>query len=45
MIIICEPQCIGFEHAEFNAALLSVIKHAFPDEEIMFVAEKEHIYG
>jgi hypothetical protein len=43
MIIICEPQCIGFEHVEVNAALLTVIKYAFSDEEIMFVAEKEHI--
>jgi len=44
MVIICEPQCVGVIHAEFNAALLAVIKYAFLDEEIMFVAEKEHIF-
>ena len=43
MIIVCEPQCAGFEHAEVNAALLAVISHAFPDEEIHFLAEKDHL--
>lgn len=43
MIIICEPQCAGFEHTEVNAALLAVANNAFPDEEILFLAEKEHV--
>lgn len=42
MIIIFEPQCIGFEHAEFNSAFIKVVKKAFNDE-ILFIAEKEHI--
>lgn len=45
MIIICEPQCIGFEHAEFNAALISVVKNAYPHEKILFLAEKEHLFN
>lgn len=42
MIIICEPQCIGFEHSEFNAALIKVITY-YTNEKILFMAEKEHI--
>lgn len=43
MIIICEPQCVGFEHSEFNAALITITKYAFANENIMFLAEKEHL--
>jgi len=43
MIIVCEPQCIGFEHAEVNAALLETIMIAFPDEKVLFVGDREHI--
>ena len=43
MIIICEPQCIGFEHAEVNAALIVSVKLAFPTDKILFLAEREHI--
>ena len=43
MIIICEPQCIGFEHSEFNASLIYVTYKSFPDEKILFLGEKEHI--
>jgi len=42
MIIVFEPQCIGFEHAEFNAAFIEVIKKSYNDE-VLFTAEKEHI--
>jgi hypothetical protein len=42
MIIICEPQCIGYEHSEFNAAFIKVIEKAF-NEEILFIGEKEHL--
>lgn len=42
MILIFEPQCIGFEHAEFNAALIKVIKKS-SDDKILFIAEKDHI--
>jgi hypothetical protein len=43
MIIICEPQCVGFEHVEANAALIAVVNSAFPNDKIIFLAEKEHI--
>jgi hypothetical protein len=43
MIIICEPQCVGFEHVEVNAALIAAIRCAFPQEEILLLAEKEHL--
>jgi hypothetical protein len=43
MIIICEPQCVGFEHVEVNAALIAAMSCAFPQEEILFLAEKEHL--
>ncbi|MEW6011600.1 MAG: hypothetical protein AB1604_09945 [Euryarchaeota archaeon] len=43
MIIICEPQCVGFEHSLFNAAMITVVNYAFKDEKILFLAEKEHI--
>lgn len=42
MILIFEPQCIGFEHAEFNAAFIKVIEKSSNDE-ILFIAEKNHI--
>lgn len=42
MILIFEPQCIGFEHAEFNAAFIAVLKKS-SDDEILFIAEKEHV--
>ena len=43
MIIVAEPQCVGFEHVEVNTALLTVIRQAFPTKEIWFFAEKEHL--
>jgi hypothetical protein len=43
MIVVCEPQCIGFEHVQVNAALIAVVQGAFPDEEILFLAEEEHL--
>jgi hypothetical protein len=42
MIILCEPQCVGFEHAAFNAALLVATDAAFPDDEILFFCEASH---
>ena len=43
MILACEPVCRGFEHAAVNAAMLAVVKEAFPNEELLFTAEAEHI--
>ncbi len=43
MIIICEPQFVGFEHVEVNAALIAAMRCAFPQEETLFLAEKQHL--
>ncbi len=41
-IVLCEPQCFGFEHAPVNAALLGVFQHAFPERELVFISEATH---
>jgi hypothetical protein len=41
-IVICEPQCWGFEHALFNAALLETILLAYPQADIYYLSEKTH---
>ena len=43
MIFIYEDVCKGFEHAAFNAALLHIIKQAWPNHKIFFMAESSHI--
>ena len=43
MILICEPQCWGFEHARVNAGLISIVSNAFPHEDTTFLAEREHL--
>ena len=43
MIIIFEPQCRGFEHEQFNAGFLHGYSLKYPNETIIFFAEKDHI--
>jgi hypothetical protein len=43
MIVLFEGICRGLEHAPFNAALLLSVACGYPDEEIVFIAEHEHI--
>jgi len=43
MIVICEPQFWGFQHAQVNAALIGTVADAFQEEELLFFAEAEHI--
>jgi hypothetical protein len=43
MIIIYEPHSVRFVHAEVNAAMIAAIRCAFPKEEILFLAESEHL--
>jgi hypothetical protein len=43
MIVICEPMAWGFEHATVNAALIETVADAFQEEELLFLAEAEHI--
>lgn len=42
-IIVCEPQCWGFEHSAFNASLLRTLKLAYPTSDIYFYGEKNHL--
>src|SRR5688572_18277636 len=42
-IVVCEPQCRGFEHAMFNAALLRMIAFAYPEGPLDFLAEPDHL--
>jgi len=43
MILVCEPECKGFAHEKINAAYLLSLSIAFPQEEILFVGEMQHI--
>jgi len=43
MLIVCEPLCVGFAHEKFNSAFLYGISLAYPEEKIVFFAEKNHI--
>jgi hypothetical protein len=43
MIVICEPHFRGFGHAQFNAALVALVAEAFPEEGLIFCAEREHL--
>ena len=42
-IVVCEPQCSGSEHAAVNAAFLHTASLAFPDNQLMFLGEAEHL--
>lgn len=42
MILAVEPQCAGFEHERFNAALLAAAALASADGPVAFLAEQEH---
>lgn len=42
-ILLCEPQCAGFVHVPFNAALLATVLAAWPDTEMTFLGEAEHL--
>ncbi len=42
-IIVLEPMCRGFEHAQFNAPLLQSIALAFPRSPLVFIGDPTHI--
>jgi hypothetical protein len=42
-IVLCEPQCWGFEHASFNAALLQTVLIAYPGAALVFMGEADHL--
>jgi hypothetical protein len=41
--VVIEPQCWGFEHAVFNAALLCTVQEAFPGARVHFMGESKHL--
>ena len=43
MIVICEPLRLGFDHSQVNAAVVGLFAEAFPEEELIFCAESNHI--
>jgi hypothetical protein len=43
LVLLCEPQCWGFEHAAFNAALLRTVRLAYPSASIAFFGEASHL--
>lgn len=42
-IVVFEPLCRGWEHASFNAALLTTIREAIPEARTIFFGDKDHI--
>jgi len=42
MIVVCEPQCKGFEHVEVNTAVLQQLSQTFNNDNIILFAEKYH---
>ncbi|HEY0528670.1 MAG TPA: glycosyltransferase [Gemmatimonadaceae bacterium] len=43
MIVVCEPVCWGWEHVAINAALIEIVRLAFPSSRIAFYGEASHI--
>jgi len=42
-IVLYEPQCTGYSHANFNAALLRTALLAYPEATVAFSGEPEHV--
>ena len=42
-VIVVEPQCWGFEHSAYNAALLDTVCRAYPAHEVAFCGETTHL--
>src|SRR5271157_5048293 len=42
MIVVCEPYFRGVSHVRFNAALIGLVTEAFPEERVIFCAERGH---
>jgi hypothetical protein len=42
-IIVVEPQCWGFEHSSYNAALLHTVCRAYPAHVVAFCGETTHL--
>lgn len=42
-IVLCEPQCWGFEHVPFNSAFIKTVMLAYPGAKLVFLGENEHV--
>ncbi len=42
-LVLCEPHCRGFEHGQFNAALIASFQIAFPGVPVVFIGEASHV--
>jgi hypothetical protein len=42
-ILLCEPQCEGFMHSRYNAALIETVSLARPGAQILFLGERAHV--
>ncbi len=42
-LVLAEPQCWGFEHARFNAALARTVNLAYPGARLILLAEPGHL--
>jgi len=42
-VMVIEPQCWGFEHSVYNAALLQTVCRAYPSHEVAFCGERTHL--
>ncbi len=42
-VVLCEPQCWGFEHVLVNSALLDTVLIAYPEEGSIFLGEDCHV--
>lgn len=45
MIAVCELQCKGISHEKVNSGFIYALRIAFPNQKIVFYAEKSHIYA
>jgi glycosyltransferase involved in cell wall biosynthesis len=43
MLLICDLRCVGPRHAPFNSGLVETVRHAFPEEYVVFAGDASHI--
>jgi hypothetical protein len=42
MIVVCEPQCTGASHEKVNSGFLTLLRRAYPDDDIRLYADASH---
>ncbi|MCB1744528.1 MAG: hypothetical protein KDK91_29440 [Gammaproteobacteria bacterium] len=43
VIVVCEPNLLGLEHAPVNAAVIEIVLEAFTSERVYFLAHESHL--